>query len=105
MPPRPLMTIVLTPTAREDLTRLQEAQKRAALKALQTIQSLDWVGLWAHNGLNFEKLSGLIEPTTASQLYSFRFGKAARAICTIEDDSVVLVATFHTDHDKAYRSV
>ncbi len=103
MPPRPLMTVELTPTARKDLLGLPEPLKRAALKALKTIRSLDQVGLQVHQGLNFEKLGGLVEPSTGKQLWSFRFGKSARAICTLEGGSLVLVATYEPDHGKAYR--
>lgn len=103
MPPRPLMTVDLTPTARRDLLGLQEPLRRAALKALRIIRSLDQVGLQAHKGLNFEPLSGLVDPNTGKQLWSFRFGKGARAICTLEGGSLVVVATFESDHSKAYR--
>jgi hypothetical protein len=97
------MAVRLTEGARSDLVAMQAPQKRAALKAVKTIRSLDRIGLQTHPGLNFEKLAGLIEPRTGQQLYSFRFGKAARAICTLEGGSLVVVATFESDHDKAYR--
>ena len=101
--PRPLMAVRLTEVARADLRAMQPPQKRAALKAVATIRSLDRLGLQAHPGLNFEKLGGLVEPSTGKQLWSFRFGKGPRAICTLEEGVLVVVATFVTDHDKAYR--
>lgn len=101
--PRPLMAVHLTESAKADLVAMQVPQKRAALKAVAIIRSLDRVGLQSHPGLNFEKLSGLVEPNTGQQLWSFRFGKGARAICTVDGGVLVVVATFQTDHDKAYR--
>ena len=101
--PRPLMAVHLTEGAKADLVAMQSPQKRAALKAVATIRSLDRMGLQAHPGLNFEKLGGLVEPNTGKQLWSFRFGMGARAICTLDGGSLVVVATFQPDHDKAYR--
>ena len=54
-------------------------------------------------GLNFEKLHGMIEPTTGEQLYSLRVTGSARAItCLIKGPTIVLLS-LHVQHDKAYR--
>ncbi|HJV21770.1 MAG TPA: hypothetical protein VJ570_03685 [Holophagaceae bacterium] len=73
------------------------------MKAVKIIRALDLVGLHAHPGLNFEKLVNLIDPVSKQPLYSFRFGKGHRAICTLETGPLVVVGMFIADHGKAYR--
>jgi len=77
--------------------------RKAAAKMLQILQSLDLPQLWSHPGLNFEKLQGMIEPTTGQQLYSLRVTGSARAItCLLQGPTIVLVCLY-TQHDRAYR--
>jgi hypothetical protein len=77
--------------------------RKAAAKMLQLLQSLDLSQLWTHPGLNFEKLHGMVEPTTGQQLYSLRVTGSVRAItCLLKGPTIVLVS-LHTQHDKAYR--
>lgn len=57
------------------------------------LQTLDLRELWEHPGLNFEKLHGMIEPTTGRQLYSLRVTSSARAIaCLLNGPALVLVS-------------
>ena len=77
--------------------------RKAASKMLQLLQSLDLPQLWTHPGLNFEKLHGMVEPTTGQQLFSLRVTGSVRAItCLLKGPTIVLVS-LHTQHDKAYR--
>jgi hypothetical protein len=77
--------------------------RKAAAKMLQTLQALDLPQLWTHPGLNFEKLHGMIEPTSGQQLYSLRVTGSSRAIaCLLQGPALVLVS-LHIQHDKAYR--
>ncbi len=77
--------------------------RKAAAKVLTQLQSLTLQQLWNHAGLNFEKLHGMIEPTTGEQLYSLRVTGSARAItCLVKGPTIVLVC-LHVQHDKAYR--
>lgn len=77
--------------------------RKAAAKMLQLLQSLDLPQLWTHPGLNFEKLHGMVEPTTGQQLYSLRVTGSIRAItCLLKGPTIVLVS-LRTQHDKAYR--
>jgi hypothetical protein len=102
-PSRPLITLDLRAKALEDLARLELEDRKAALKALRIIRGLDMVGLGHHAGLNWESLDPLTDKTTGKILWSFRFGSGARALCIKEPGSVIVVATFQPDHDKAYR--
>jgi hypothetical protein len=77
--------------------------RKAAAKMLTQLQSLTIQQLWSHPGLNFEKLHGMIEPTTGEQLYSLRVTGSALAItCLLRDPTIILVS-LHVQHDKAYR--
>jgi hypothetical protein len=94
---------MLRPRAVEDLARLPLEKRKAALKALRILCGLDMVGLCRHAGLNWERLEGLKDKVTGEQLWSFRFGAGARALCILEGNSLIIVATFEPDHSKAYR--
>ena len=77
--------------------------RKAAAKMLQLLQSLDLPQLWAHPGLNFEKLHGMIEPTTGQQLYSLRLSGSARAITLLLNGPTIVLVSLHVQHDRAYR--
>lgn len=99
----PLITCELRPRALEDLANLEMADRKAALKAIRTLGSLDLASLRHHKGLNWERLKGLFDRMTGKQLWSFRFGGGARALCILEANSIIVVATLEPDHSKAYR--
>lgn len=97
------MKIEIRPAFDEAVMAAELPVRKAAAKMLQTLQTLDLTQLWNHPGLNFEKLRGMIEPTTGEQLYSLRVTGSARAItCLVKGPAIVLV-TLHIQHDKAYR--
>ena len=77
--------------------------RKAAAKMLQFLQSLDLSQLWTHPGLNFEKLHGMVEPTTGQQLYSLRVTGSVRAITCLVNGPTIVLVSLHTQHDKAYR--
>jgi len=77
--------------------------RKASVKMLTLLQTLTIQQLWSHRGLNFEKLHGMIEPTSGEQLYSLRVTGSARAItCLLRGPTIVLVS-LHVQHDTAYR--
>jgi hypothetical protein len=75
----------------------------AAAKMLILLQSLDLSRLWAHRGLNFEKLHGMIEPVTGEQLYSLRVTRSVRAVTCIVNGPTLVLVSLQPQHDKAYR--
>jgi len=77
--------------------------RKAAAKMLVLLQALDLPELWKHPGLNFEKLHGMIEPTTGRQLYSLRVTGSARAIACLLNGPALVLVSLHVQHDKAYR--
>ena len=97
------MRIEIRPSFDEAVMAAELPVRKAAAKMLQTLQQSDLHQLWSHPGLKFEKLHGMIEPSTGQQLYSIRVTGSARAItCLLEGPTLVLVALC-TQHDKAYR--
>ena len=97
------MKIEIRPAFDEAVMGSELPLRKAAAKMLTQLQSLTIQQLWNHPGLNFEKLHGMIEPTTGEQLYSLRVTGSARAItCLLRGPTIVLVS-LHVQHDKAYR--
>ncbi|HEU4341543.1 MAG TPA: hypothetical protein VFU31_08230 [Candidatus Binatia bacterium] len=97
------MRIEIRPAFDEAVMAAEMPVRKAASKMLQLLQSLDLPQLWTHPGLNFEKLHGMVEPTTGQQLYSLRVTGSVRAItCLLKGPTLVLVS-LHIQHDKAYR--
>jgi hypothetical protein len=95
--------IEIRPAFDEAVMAAELPVRKAAAKMLQLLQSLDLPQLWTHPGLNFEKLHGMVEPTTGQQLYSLRVTGSVRAItCLLKGPTLVLVS-LHIQHDKAYR--
>jgi len=95
--------IEIRPAFDEAVMAAELPVRKAAAKMLQLLQSLTLQQLWRHQGLNFEKLHGMIEPSSGEQLYSLRVTGSARAItCLVKGPTIVLVS-LHVQHDKAYR--
>lgn len=97
------MRIEIRPAFDEAVLAAELPIRKAAAKMVQTLQSLDLVQLWGHPGLNFEKLRGMIEPTTGQQLFSLRVTGSARAITCILNGPAIVLISLHVQHDKAYR--
>ena len=97
------MRIEIRPAFDEAVMAAELPVRKAAAKMLQLLQSLTLQQVWRHQGLNFEKLHGMIEPSSGEQLYSLRVTGSARAItCLVKGPTIVLVS-LHVQHDKAYR--
>ena len=97
------MRIEVRPAFDETVMASEPPVRKAAAKMLQLLQALDLPQLWNHSSLNFEKLHGMIEPTTREQLYSLRVNGAVRAIVYLRKGPTVVLVSLHVQHDKAYR--
>jgi len=95
--------IEVRPAFDETVMASEPSVRKAAVKMLQLLQVLDLPQLRSHPGLNFEKLHGMIEPTTREQLYSLRVNGAVRAIACLCSGPVLVLVSLHVQHDKAYR--
>ena len=96
------MRIEIRPAFDEAVMAAELPVRKAAAKMLLLLQAITLQQLWNHQGLNFEKLHGMIEPTTGEQLYSLRVTGSARAITCLIKGPIVLVS-LHIQHDNAYR--
>ncbi len=97
------MRVEIRPAFDGAVMRAELPIRKAVAKTLELLVALDLTQLLRHPGLNFEKLHGLIEPTSGEQLYSLRITGSARAItCLLHGPTIVLVS-LHLQHDKAYR--
>lgn len=62
------MRIEIRPAFDDAVMATELLVRKAAAKMLLALQQLDLPQPWAHPGLNFEKLLGIIEPVTGQQL-------------------------------------
>ena len=97
------MRIEIRPAFDEAVMAAELPIRKAAAKMLLLLQQLDLIQLWSHPGLNFEKLHGMIEPSTGQQLYSLRVSGSARAITCLLNGPTIVLVSLHVQHDKAYR--
>lgn len=98
-----LVRIEIRPAFDEAVLAAELPIRKAASKTVQLLQSLDLVQLWSHPGLNFEKLHGMIEPSTGQQLFSLRVTGSARAVTCLLNGPVIVLVSLHVHHDTAYR--
>ena len=95
--------IEIRPAFDEAVIAAELPVRKAASKMLKQLQSLTLNQLWSHSGFNFEKLHGMIEPTTGEQLYSLRVSGSVRAVTCLLKGPVIVLVSLHVQHDKAYR--
>ncbi|MGB9080649.1 MAG: hypothetical protein WCD00_05070 [Desulfuromonadaceae bacterium] len=97
------MRVEIRPAFNEAVMAAELPVRKAAAKMLTLLHSLELPQLWTHPGLNFEKLHGMIEPSTGQQLYSVRVTGSARAVTCLFAGPTIVLVTLHVQHDKAYR--
>ena len=97
------MRIEVRPAFDETVMSSEPPVHKAAAKMLLLLQNLDLPQLWGHPSLNFEKLHGMIEPTTGEQLYSLRVNGAVRALACLCKGPTVVLVSLHVQHGKASR--
>ena len=103
MPKGGRVKIKIRPAFDEAVIAAELPIRKAAAKMLLLLSSLDLHQLWAHPGLNFEKLHGMIEPTSGEQLYSLRVTGSARVITSLSEGPTIVLISLHVQHNKAYR--
>jgi len=74
--------------------------RRGVLKLIEVAGMLSMAELLRHQGVHMEKLTSLYGPD-GSPLYSLRATRAARALATIQGDTLIL-RYVEPDHDKVY---
>jgi len=74
--------------------------RRGVLKLLEVAGALSMGELLNHQGIHLEKLKDLPAPD-GSPLYSLRVTRSARAIATVDGETLIL-RYVESDHGKAY---
>ena len=98
------MRIEIRPRFDEEVMASELPIRKAVAKTVKLLQSMtDISQLWNHQGLNFEKLHGFIDPETGDQLYSIRITQSARALTCLLNGPTIVLVSLHTEHDKTYR--
>ena len=94
------MKLAIKPSFLESALLLEQPLRRGILKMLEVAGSCSMGELLSHQGVHLEKLKGLNAPD-GSPLYSLRVTRSARAIATIDGDTLTL-RYVEADHGKAY---
>ncbi|PLX89362.1 MAG: hypothetical protein C0614_01940 [Desulfuromonas sp.] len=97
------MRIEIRPAFDESVMAAEQPVRKAVAKMLKLLQSFDLPEVWKYHGLNFEKLHGMIEPSTGQQLYSLRVTGSTRAVACLLKGPTLMLVSLHEQHDKAYR--
>jgi hypothetical protein len=82
------------------LFALTNEQKLRVLNSLEKISGMEWNQLYRDTGLRWEAITQRQDPH-GNRLYSFRLGKAFRAIA-FRDGEWLRIVSLHPDHDSAY---
>lgn len=88
------------PEFQRQLFDLQKTDRRAVLNGLRKLAQMNWPQVYRDGGLKWEQLHSRTGPDGCT-LYSFRLGKAFRAIAYRAQEWLRLL-TLHPDHDSAY---
>jgi len=88
------------PVFQKQLFSLQKKEQLAVLGTFRKITQMTWQQLYEDRGLKWEVISSRSGPHNA-RLYTFRIGKAFRAIAFREKDWLRMLS-LHPDHDTAY---
>jgi hypothetical protein len=85
------------------ISALQQAApvQKGIKKLVETAALLSFQELLNHEGVHLEKVKGFLT-RDGRQLYTLRATRAARAIATVEGDTLILLY-LEPDHDKAHR--
>lgn len=98
------MRIEIRPKFDEEVINSEFPIRKAVAKTVKLIQGFtDITQLWKHQGLNFEKIHGFIDPETGEQLYSIRITQSARAMTCLLNGPTIVLVSLDTEHDKVYR--
>jgi hypothetical protein len=82
------------------LFALARDDQRQALTTLGKLFQMKWDQVFRDPGLKWEAIASRVGPH-GGRLYSFRMGKALRAVAYRQDDWLRILS-LHPDHDSAY---
>jgi hypothetical protein len=79
--------------------RLEVADLKQVVSALERLRQLDWTTLYRHPGFHWEAIEHLKGPDDAT-VYSLRLSQRIRAIA-FRDREFLRLVSLHPDHDSA----
>ncbi|MDR3671178.1 MAG: hypothetical protein P4L36_10050 [Holophaga sp.] len=84
------------------VSALQQAApvQKGIRKLVETAAMLSFQELLNHQGIHLEKVKGILT-SDGRPLYTLRATRAARAIATVEGETLILLVV-EPDHDKVY---
>ncbi len=88
------------PVFQRNLFSLQKNEQWAIFQTLRKLSRMTWKQVYGDGGLKWEAIQSRTGPH-GEKLYSFRIGKAFRAVACREE-SWLRVLSLHPDHDTAY---
>ena len=94
------MKLDIRPTFLDSALRQSAPVQKGVRKMVETAARLSLGELLKHEGVHLEKAKGLLTRDGKPQ-YTLRVTRSARAIATVEGDTLVLLFV-EPDHDKAY---
>ena len=94
------MKLDIRPTFLDSALRQSAPVQKGVRKMVETAAHLSLGELLNHEGVHLEKAKGLLTRDGKPQ-YTLRVTRSARAIATVEGDTLVLLFV-EPDHDKAY---
>jgi hypothetical protein len=97
----PVQLDLNNPVFQRQLFNLQKKEQLAIFGTLRKIAQMTWQQLYEDRGLKWEVISSRSGPHGV-RLYTFRIGKAFRAIAFREKDWLRMLS-LHPDHDTAYQ--
>jgi GH35 family endo-1,4-beta-xylanase len=90
-----------SPPFQEQWFALSKEDGHAVLTTLRKVSQRSWHQVYTDHRLKWEAISSRRGPV-GERLYSFRCGRALRAVAYRDGDFLRLL-TLHPDHDSAYR--
>ncbi len=81
--------------------RLETADLKQVVSALDRLRQPDWNALYRHQGFHWEAIEHLKGPGNAT-VYSLRLSQRIRAVA-FRDQKFLRLVSLHPDHDSAYK--
>jgi len=90
-----------SPAFLEVFLRLEAAELKQVVAALDRLRQLDWNTLYRHKGFHWEAIEHLTAPNGA-RVYSLRLSQRIRALAFREGDFLRFIF-LHPEHDSGYQ--
>lgn len=90
-----------SPEFQDVFFRLEAADLKQVVAALDRLRQLDWMTVYRHPGFNWEAIVRL-KAHNGATVYSLRLSQRIRAVA-FRDGDFLRLTSLHPDHDSAYK--